>query len=184
MTRGPMRTHTARRARRLAAVTTACAGLLITAAAALGDAVTRTDPKDDVRGVPVGAGFDLKSATATHGSDSRVMLHRIASHFPDPPGFGAVQLDIDSDSGGGYDFYVKKAGRGAAMFNYRTHRRVAPAGFRRISDSKISLSFRDDAIGAPPRYRWRVRISGERGATIDALPNRGSVTHTMPKLDD
>jgi hypothetical protein len=61
---------------------------------------------------------------------------------------------------------------------------VAPAGFRRISASKISLSFRDDAIGAPPRYRWRVRISGERGATIDALPNRGSVTHTMPKLDD
>jgi hypothetical protein len=172
------------RTRRLTAVAAACAALLTAAATAVGDTTTRTDPKDDVRGVPVGGGFDFKSATATHGRDGRVMVHNIASYYPDPLGFGAVQLDIDSDSEGGYDFYVKKVRREAALFNYRTHKRVAPAGFRRISAWKISLSFKDEAIGAPPRYRWRVRIVAERGRVIDALPNRGSITHKMPVLDD
>lgn len=162
-------------------LTAMCAAAIVFAALAAADSVTKYDAKNDVRGVPKGAGFDLKAATATHGASGR-MVHRVASYYGDPAGFAYVRLELDTDQRPGADWYVKKTGRGAAIVNAYTGKRAGSATFDRLSSRRFSFAFGLSAFGHPPSYRWRWAVV--RNRTIDVLPERGFVTHTMPRPND
>lgn len=91
--RSPRRTGA--RGRRWLALPVGVAVVLTGAAAATGDTTTRSDPKNDVRGVPKGEGVDLSSVAAAHGGSGEV-VHRISSHYAERVGFNFVRVELNT----------------------------------------------------------------------------------------
>lgn len=151
--------------------------LAMSAAVGTADTAKRTDPKNDLKGVPSGEGFDFRTASVKH--DGRKLVHRVVSWYGDRMAFPVVRLELQTGARARADWYVKKAPGGAAIFNAYNDEKVGKAKFIEHSGKAFSLKFGLGALGNPPFYAWRWRIVGPDGKVIDVIPNKGFVRHIV-----
>ena len=158
------------------AIVTAIAAMTLTPVASA-DTQTRSDPRGDTKGKPVGDAFDFRSAAVKHLDRRGTMRHRVVSWGRSGP--RGVRLELDTDDRAGADYYVSKApGKPAVVRNVYTNDR-ARARFKRHSRRSFSFAFNLGFAGNPAMYKWRWVTAAEGDQEFDAVPDSGFVRHRV-----
>jgi hypothetical protein len=177
-----VRTHTDQpaprlpRARRMAPAAAALVALSV-AGTAIADTTTKTDRGGDAHGEGPGR-VDLKGASATHAH--AMLEHTVDIYGRWPRGFTPpIAVYIDTASRRGSEYSVQSFPEGTFVTRLRDGKHTGRASFRKVDSDTIRYVFSKRAIGSPDDYRWQISVEGHGDEQVDALPNRGFVTHDL-----
>jgi hypothetical protein len=152
----------------------ACA-VLVTAALAVADEGTTTDPQGD--SAADGPSRDLKSIAHGHTADGK-LVHRIAvvgEIKVTPNKAPLMQLDTEGDNVAEYRVYVGPNGGRVEDMVAST---IVPAKARKVSRHKMKYVFGPTKIGNPDSYDWDVlAVSG--AGLVDRAPDATQLTHSL-----